>query len=94
MYADNELGGCSATGWGETIMKVVLSKSACDKMEKMSASEAVKESIAHLARRVNGKAGLVALDHKGGYGVHFNTQDMAYAYMDPQSKEIVAKVGW
>src|SRR5512144_745081 len=30
LYADDQTGGCSSTGWGESIMKVLLAKTATD----------------------------------------------------------------
>src|SRR5262249_31181671 len=30
LYADNQTGGCSTTGWGESIMKVLLAQTATD----------------------------------------------------------------
>ncbi|MCS6841662.1 MAG: isoaspartyl peptidase/L-asparaginase, partial [Roseiflexus sp.] len=30
MYADVQTGGCSSTGWGESIIKVLLAKTATD----------------------------------------------------------------
>lgn len=89
---DNELGGCSATGWGESIMRVVLCKSAVDRMQGKSASEAVKEAIQYLERRVDGKAGLVSIDRLGNYGIHYNTMRMAFAYADEKTGKTIAAI--
>lgn len=43
-------------------MKVVLTKHTCDNMTQSTAQESVVNSIAYLAKRVHGKAGLIAID--------------------------------
>lgn len=81
-YADNSLGACSATGWGESIMKTVLSKAACDLMgEGSSAQSACRKAIRLLKKRVDGRGGLIAIDHIGRHGVAYNTPRMARALM-------------
>jgi len=90
-YADIESGGASATGWGETIMRVVLCKRACDQMESCSAQEGVTKAIEYLDRRVGGKAGLIAIDKHGNYGIFYNTLKMAHAYVDAEGN-VVASV--
>ena len=39
-YADNECGAASATGWGEAIMKILLTKTACDFLREYPAMTA------------------------------------------------------
>jgi L-asparaginase / beta-aspartyl-peptidase len=83
LYADNQTGGCSATGWGESIIKVVLAKMATDLIgacgDPMAAAQA---AIAILGQRVGGLGGCVLLDQRGRVGFAFNTPRMAYAYRD------------
>lgn len=82
VYADNSLGACSATGWGEPIMKVALSKVACDLMGKGStAQSACRGAIRLLKRKVDGRGGLIAIDSSGRRGVAYNTPRMAHAFM-------------
>lgn len=81
-YADNSLGACSATGWGESIMKTVLSKLACDLMgEGSTAQSACRKAIRLLKKKVDGRGGLVAIDHNGRHGVAYSTPRMARALM-------------
>jgi beta-aspartyl-peptidase (threonine type) len=94
-YADAEAGGVSSTGYGEAIMKVVMAKSAVDRLrgagESTSATQAVNSSsramqvaeqtIAELARRTKATAGLILLDREGNPGFAFNTPRMAYGYV-------------
>jgi beta-aspartyl-peptidase (threonine type) len=81
LYADNQTGGCSTTGWGESIMKVLLAKTATDLIgaghDPMSAAH---QAIDILARRVGGLGGCILLDSAGQIGFAFNTPRMAYAY--------------
>jgi beta-aspartyl-peptidase (threonine type) len=81
LYADNLTGGCSTTGWGESIMKVLLAKTATDLIgaghDPMAAA---RQAIDILARRVGGLGGCILLDSAGQIGFAFNTPRMAYAY--------------
>jgi beta-aspartyl-peptidase (threonine type) len=90
LYADNQTGGCSTTGWGESIMKVLLAKTATDLIgaghDPMAAA---RQAIDILARRVGGLGGCILLDSAGGVGLAFNTPRMAYAYRVENSQAIV-----
>ncbi len=81
LYADNLTGGCSTTGWGESIIKVLLAKTATDMIgagrEPMAAAAAAVEV---LATRVGGLGGLIVLDTQGRVGMAHNTPRMSYAY--------------
>jgi L-asparaginase / beta-aspartyl-peptidase len=86
-YADSEAGGVSSTGYGEAIMKVVMAKSAVDRLRAAAeltsdlAKVAAQETIAELARRTKATAGLILLDREGNPGFAFNTPRMAYGYV-------------
>ncbi|MFV0421202.1 isoaspartyl peptidase/L-asparaginase family protein [Oleidesulfovibrio sp.] len=79
-YADNETGGASATGFGEGIIRTLMTRSACDYLRDNGANDAARLAIELLHRRVNGHAGLIMLNNKGEYGIFHNTDHMAYAY--------------
>lgn len=80
-YADNETAAASATGYGEAIMKVMLSKRVADFVAAgQTAQQACTAAIDLLAARVNGVGGLIAVDHHGQIGFAFNTDAMPYAY--------------
>jgi beta-aspartyl-peptidase (threonine type) len=81
LYADNQTGGCSTTGWGESIMKVLLAKTATDLIGAGSdPMAAARAAIDVLKRRVGGLGGCILLDGRGRAGFAFNTPRMAYAY--------------
>jgi beta-aspartyl-peptidase (threonine type) len=81
-YADDLSAGASATGWGESIMKVVLSKAACDYSTLGQAAQAAAErAIGMLADRAQGLGGLIVIDRSGQIGVAFNTPRMARAWL-------------
>ena len=80
-YADNWTAGVSATGYGEKLMKIVISKRVCDFVaDGLSAKAACEAAIRVLEERLNGEGGLIAIDARGQVGWHFNTDAMPYAY--------------
>jgi beta-aspartyl-peptidase (threonine type) len=84
-YADDESGGCSATGIGEIAMRLVLAKKVCDEMHVgISAQEAVEKTINQVNRRIQdavNSMGLIAVDKEGEIGVAHNSKNICYAYM-------------
>lgn len=82
LYADNNLGACSTTGDGESIIPVVLAKTAIDFLGgNRHPQQAAQMAIDKLASQVEGEAGCILLDHQGRVGWAYNSQDMAVAYM-------------
>ena len=81
LYADGELGGCSTTGWGESIIKVVLAKTAVDNLVgDRDPNDAAARAIDTLARRADGLGGCIVLDAAGRVGWAHNTPRMACAF--------------
>lgn len=90
-YADNLGAGASTTGWGESIMKVVLAKTACDlAAQGHTAQSAAEKAIGVLADRAQGLGGLILIDHLGQIGIAFNTPRMARAWIE--NGEVVARI--
>ncbi len=80
-YADNRTAAAGATGHGEDLMKIVISKQVCDFVAQgMSAQEACDAAMKLLVERVNGEGGLISVDGKGQVGIAFNTAAMPHAY--------------
>lgn len=88
-YADNLLGGASATGWGEMITRVVLSKFAVDALaHDRHPNDAARAAVEMLASRVGGTGGVIMVDRFGRVGLAFNTPRMAYAYLTPEESMV------
>jgi beta-aspartyl-peptidase (threonine type) len=86
-YADNLAGGASATGHGETIMRVLLSKTATDAMAAgLNACEAAMHSITVLDKRVQGQGGIIVVDRTGRVGFAHNTPQMAVAWRETDGR--------
>ncbi|MBN2305625.1 MAG: isoaspartyl peptidase/L-asparaginase [Anaerolineae bacterium] len=86
-YADDQTGGASATGHGESIMKIVLSKLATDAIgHGFSAQEAADCAIRTLYERTGGYGGLIMVDHRGETAFAYNTPHMAVAWVDADYK--------
>jgi len=89
-YADNLSGAVSATGWGEPILCVVLSKTACDLMGAgLSPAAACRRALSIMKRRVDGLGGLIAIDRRGRPGLSYNTPRMAHALVRPSGRKVV-----
>jgi len=82
LYADNKLGACSTTGDGESIIPVVLAKTAVDFMAgDRHPDKAAQMAIDTLVSKVSGEAGCILLDPQGRIGWAYNSSDMAVGYM-------------
>lgn len=93
-YADNECGGCSATGIGEIAIRLVLAKRVCDRIQAgKTAEDAVEEAITHVNKVVQGpynSMGLIAIDSHGNIGAAHNSPNICWAYMTPQMSDPAA----
>lgn len=79
-YADNACGAAGTTGWGEPLMRIVASKTACDFLRQgMDAQQAAEALVALLYERAEGYGGIIIVDRAGRIGLAHNTPHMAYA---------------
>ncbi|HNT76327.1 MAG TPA: isoaspartyl peptidase/L-asparaginase [Anaerolineae bacterium] len=86
-YADNRCGAASATGEGEKLMRLVISKTACDRLAAgIPAPQVAAEVIRLLHTRVGGHGGLILVDREGRVGLAHNTQSMPHAYVLPRGE--------
>lgn len=93
LYADQQTGGCSTTGWGESIIKVLLAKTATDLIGAgHTPMQAAHLAIERLATRVGGLGGCILLDAHGQVGFAFNTPRMAYAYRTGNSEIVIGQM--
>jgi beta-aspartyl-peptidase (threonine type) len=85
-YADNLSAAVSTTGWGEPMMKLVLSKWTADRVEQgLVPQEAAQRALYYLKARLNGHGGIILLDRNGRVGIAHNTPRMAWAMVSPAS---------
>lgn len=80
-YADDLTAAVSATGQGEALMKLVISKHVCDLVGLgFSAQAACEAAIRQLTARAGAEGGLIAVDARGGIGCLHNTGAMPFAH--------------
>ncbi|HEY9804995.1 MAG TPA: isoaspartyl peptidase/L-asparaginase, partial [Candidatus Obscuribacterales bacterium] len=81
LYADIKKGGCSTTGDGESIIPVVLAKTAIDFLAQgKHPDQAAQMAIQSLTERVAGEAGCILINPQGEIGWAHNSTEMAVAY--------------
>jgi L-asparaginase / beta-aspartyl-peptidase len=81
-YADDQVGAAAATGSGESLMRIVTSKTAVDYLAQgMTAQEAADATIRRLWERVRGYGGVILIDSEGRIGLAHNTPNLSYAYV-------------
>lgn len=91
-YADNRTGAVSATGLGEALMRIVISKTVCDFIAAgNTAQEAARAAVRLLGERTTGKGGVIVVDHAGRMGIAHNSPHIAHAYVTAD-REIVTGV--
>lgn len=74
--------GASATGFGEGIMKIVLSKMVTDLVQLgMTPQMAADSGIKILTERTGQQAGIIVLDREGRFGFSKNTVTMPVAFI-------------
>jgi len=85
IYADDLVGAVSCTGVGEQITRIVMAKRCVDRLGQggVTAQQAAEESIAYLARRVEGVGGLIVVSRDGQVGCALNTPRMSRAWITP-----------
>lgn len=91
VYADNETCAVSATGYGEDFMRSVISKTIADfiYMKGMGAEQAVHAGIEYLARKVNGRGGVIVIDSAGNCASGFTTKKMIHGWIEHGGEAIV-----
>ena len=89
-YADDRLGAGSATGPGETIIRLGLVRGALERIARGEAVDAVAPAIlAELRQRLGATAGVLLVDSTGRLGIAHTTAAMASAYRTTASGRTV-----
>lgn len=83
-WADDATGACSATGIGEAILRVGLTRTACD-AAPAGAQAAVERALRILEARTGAEAGLILVTGRGDVGIARNTETMTHAIARPGS---------
>ena len=90
VYADNETGAVSMTGWGEGIMRVAAAKSICDGVRGgQSPAIAARSVLQRLNTRTGGTAGTLVLTPKGTFSIKHVTRRMAAGWWDGKGNPTV-----
>jgi len=78
---DNEIGGTSCTGHGESIAKVTLASRVLNTLQKEGCSpeEACKRSLEYMKTKVSGFGGVIMVAADGTIAKAFSTKRMAWA---------------
>ena len=95
-YVDSQVGGASATGLGEDLMKGCISYEIVRLMkEGMHPQEACEKAVHELDARLKerrGQAGdlsLIAMNHKGQWGVATNIEGFSFAVVTEKEKPTI-----
>ena len=81
VYADNETGAVSMTGWGESIMRLAVAKEICDRIgEEKTPALAARLVLQKLVTRINGSAGCLVLTTQGQFTIRHSTPHMMAGY--------------
>jgi beta-aspartyl-peptidase (threonine type) len=91
VYADNETCAVSATGYGEHFMRSVIAKTISDfiYMQGMDAEKATIAGIEYLARKVNGRGGVIVVDKNGHCACGFTTKRMIHGWIEHCGESVV-----
>lgn len=86
-----KFGGASSTGLGESMMRTLITKTACDFMRMgLDAQGAASGAVNMLSNMLGTEAGIIVVDNQGGVGFAQNTAHMAHAYFKQGMAEPVA----
>jgi len=92
LYADNSAGAATVTGVGETAIRLTLSKTVCLLMEQgLSAGKASARAVRSATDRLNGAAGVIAIDRQGAIAAVHNTPYMPWSTAQAGSRKPIAK---
>uniref|UniRef100_UPI003216FEBC N(4)-(beta-N-acetylglucosaminyl)-L-asparaginase n=1 Tax=uncultured Draconibacterium sp. TaxID=1573823 RepID=UPI003216FEBC len=99
LFVDGEVGGATATGSGELVMKTIGSFLVVELMRQgMSPSHACEEAVKRIAKKIpnyeNHQIGYIALNTKGEYGSFCIQPGFNYSLKTPDKTELVDAEAW
>ncbi len=90
VYADNESGAVSMTGWGESIIRLAVAKEICDQLGQGKAPATVARLVLRkLVARINGSAGCLVLTPNGRFTIRHSTSHMAAGWWDGKGEPVM-----
>jgi len=90
VYADNETGAVSMTGWGESIIRLAVAKEICDRLRRGSTpGQVVRMVFQRLVKKVHGSAGALVLTPQGQFTIVHVTPHMAAGWWDGKGEPTV-----
>jgi beta-aspartyl-peptidase (threonine type) len=79
-YADNESVAVSCTGWGEGLMRILAAHSVATMVRAGQPLQvAVEATLRSLMSRLDGRAGMIAVDRHGNMAAAYTTPFMGFA---------------
>jgi beta-aspartyl-peptidase (threonine type) len=90
VYADNRSGAVSMTGLGESIIRLAIAKTICDRLALGKAPlMAAKQVLQQLVSRIHGAAGALVLAPDGRFGITHVTPRMAAGWWNGTANPVV-----
>ncbi len=90
VYADNETGAVSMTGWGESVIRLAVAKEICDQLRHQEQPLPVVRGVfRRLVAKVQGSAGALVLTSKGRFAISHVTPNMAAGWWDGKGEPTV-----
>lgn len=89
-YALNSEGGASATGHGESLIKVLMAKTTVDAIAQgMAPMDAARHAVEMLESRTGGKGGVICLAPDGRVGFQYNTPHLAVGHDAGDGNDVI-----
>jgi len=91
VYADNTSCAVSATGYGEDLMRSVLARRIADlvELQGMDAEQATRAGIEYFRLRVQGRGGVIVIDHEGNCASGLTTPNMIHGWIAHAGEAVV-----
>ncbi|MHA1950828.1 MAG: isoaspartyl peptidase/L-asparaginase family protein [Candidatus Thorarchaeota archaeon] len=87
----NEICGASATGWGEHIIRVVLSRMTVLYVEEgLDVTSAAKKGMKMFEEKTGSEAGIIVADRLGNYGYSHNAKAMPLAVISGKLSNMIS----
>lgn len=90
VYADNDTGAVSMTGWGESIVRLTIAKAICEQLgDGKGPATAARRVLHRLVTRINGSAGCLVLTPDGRFTIRHSTPHMMAGWWGGKGQPIV-----